>query len=71
MTEENTTPVNTQEELVKQFQLYIEENEKFTTKKVKAAAGRARKALQEVAKGVKARRNEITEEKNARKEAKA
>ena len=42
MTEENTTPVNTQEELVRQFQLYIEENEKFTTKKVKAAAGRAR-----------------------------
>jgi hypothetical protein len=64
MTEE-TTPVNTQEELVKQFQLYIEENEKFTTKKVKAAASRARKALQEVAKLVKARRKEITEEKAA------
>jgi len=65
MTTENTTPVNTQEELVKQFQLYIEENEKFTTKKVKAAAGRARKALQEVAKLVKQRRKEITEEKAA------
>jgi N-glycosylase/DNA lyase len=64
MTEE-TTPVNTQEELVRQFQLYIEENEKFTTKKVKAAAGRARKALQEVSKLVKQRRKEITEEKAA------
>jgi hypothetical protein len=63
MTEQ--TPVNTQEELVRQFQVYIEENQKFTDKKVKAAAGRARKALQEVAKLVKARRKEITEEKAA------
>ena len=47
------------------FETYLEENEKFTTKKVKAAAGRARKALQEVAKLVKARRKEITEEKAA------
>ena len=65
MTEENTTPVNTQEELVRQFQLYIEENEKFTTKKVKAAAGRARKALQEMSKGIKLRRKEITDQKAA------
>ena len=65
MTEENTTTINVQEELVKQFQCYIEENEKFTTKKVKAAGARARKALQEVAKLVKARRKEITEEKAA------
>ena len=65
MIEETTTPLNTQEEIVKQFQLYIEENEKFTTKKVKAAAGRARKALQEVSKLVKQRRKEITEEKAA------
>jgi hypothetical protein len=57
--------VNTQEELVKQFQIYVEENEKFTTKKVKAAAGRARKALQEMSKLIKARRKEITEEKAA------
>ena len=63
MTEE--TQVNTQEELVKQFQTYVEENEKFTSKGVKAAAGRARKALQEVAKLVKIRRKEITDEKNA------
>jgi hypothetical protein len=36
-----------------------------------AAGTRARKALGELAKAVKARRNEITAEKNARKEAKA
>ena len=36
-----------------------------------AAGTRARKALAELAKVVKVRRNEITAEKNARKEAKA
>ena len=36
-----------------------------------AAGTRARKALAELGKAVKARRNEITAEKNARKEAKA
>jgi hypothetical protein len=36
-----------------------------------AAGTRARKALAELAKAVKARRNEITETKNARKLAKA
>lgn len=36
-----------------------------------AAGTRARKALAEVGKLIKARRNEITAEKNARKEAKA
>ena len=36
-----------------------------------AAGTRARKALQEVGKLVKARRTEITDEKNARKEAKS
>lgn len=36
-----------------------------------AAGTRARKALAGVAKLIKARRNEITAEKNARKEAKA
>jgi len=35
-----------------------------------AAGTRARKALQEIAKLVKARRTEITDTKNARKEAK-
>lgn len=36
-----------------------------------AAGTRSRKALAEIAKLIKARRNEITAEKNARKEAKA
>jgi hypothetical protein len=36
-----------------------------------AAGTRARKALAELGKLIKARRNEITAEKNARKEAKA
>lgn len=36
-----------------------------------SAGTRARKALAELGKAVKARRNEITETKNARKEAKA
>lgn len=49
---------------------YEAENEKF--EKGNSAAGtRARKALAELAKAIKARRNEITEEKAARKEAKA
>ena len=49
---------------------YNAENDKFN--KGNAAAGtRARKALAELAKAVKARRNEITETKNARSEAKA
>jgi hypothetical protein len=49
---------------------YNAENDKFN--KGNAAAGtRARKALAELAKAVKARRNEITAEKAARAEAKA
>ena len=48
---------------------YLAENEKF--EKGNSAAGtRARKALGELSKAVKARRNEITAEKNARAEAK-
>jgi hypothetical protein len=45
------------------------EDAKFT-KGNSAAGTRARKALAEVSKLIKARRNEITTEKNARKEAK-
>ena len=52
-----------------QLSAYEAENEKF--EKGNSAAGtRARKALGELAKAVKARRNEITAEKAARKEAK-
>lgn len=53
-----------------QLAAYEAENDKF--EKGNAAAGtRARKALAELAKAVKARRNEITAEKAARAEAKA
>ena len=46
------------------------EDEKFTAGNG-AAGTRARKALQEISKLVKTRRNEITAEKTARKEAAA
>ena len=46
------------------------EDEKFTAGN-SAAGTRARKELQEIAKLVKTRRTEITEEMNTRKEAKA
>ena len=52
------------------LEAYLAEHEKF--EKGNSAAGtRARKALAELAKAIKARRNEITAEKTARKEAKA
>jgi len=58
------------EDIKKHFDEYLMENEKFA-KGNNAAGTRARKALAEMSKSVKARRNEITEEKNARAEAKA
>jgi len=62
--------MNTQQDLLAAYEAYMAENEKF--EKGNSAAGtRARKALADVGKAVKARRNEITAEKNARKEAKA
>jgi len=57
------------QELLSAVEAWKVEDEKFTAGN-NAAGTRARKALQEVAKLVKARRGEITEEKNARKEAK-
>ena len=60
----------TVDQLKSDFEAFLAEDAKFTAGNASAGT-RARKALQEVAKGVKARRNEITEEKNARKEAKA
>jgi len=48
---------------------FLKEDAKFEAGNA-AAGTRARKALGELAKAVKARRNEITAEKNARKEAK-
>lgn len=68
MTEE--VVINNHDEIVKNFELYLAENAKFTQKGVKAAAGRARKALQEMSKGIKNRRKEITEEKAAMTAAK-
>ena len=47
------------------FETYLAENEKFTGKGVKAAAARARKAMQDISKAVKERRKEITAEKEA------
>jgi len=57
--------MTTHEQIVAAYEAYLAENEKFTGKGVKAAAARARKALQEIAKGVKVRRAEITAEKEA------
>ena len=54
------------EELLNAVEAWKVEDEKFTAGN-SAAGTRARKALQEISKLVKARRTEITEEKNARK----
>ena len=62
--------MNSQAELQAAFEAYRAENAKFEAGN-NAAGTRARKALAEMGKAVKARRNEITEEKNSRKEAKA
>ncbi len=61
--------MNSQAELQAAFEAYMAENAKFESGN-NAAGTRARKALAEMGKAVKARRNEITAEKNARKEAK-
>ena len=55
--------MSTTEKLQAAFEAYLAENEKFGEKGNKAAAGRARKALMELAKLAKARRAEILEEK--------
>ena len=57
-------------QLKEQFEAFLAEDAKFSAGN-SAAGTRSRKALAELSKLVKARRNEITEEKNARKEAKA
>jgi hypothetical protein len=59
----------TTEQLKQAFDAFLSEDAKFTSGNA-AAGTRARKALAEMTKLVKTRRNEITEEKNARKEAK-
>jgi len=57
--------MSTTDEIKSQFETYLEENEKFAEKGVKASATRARKALQELGKLIKTRRKEILEEKAA------
>ena len=57
------------QELLDAVEAWKVEDEKFTAGN-NAAGTRARKALQEIAKLIKTRRTEITEERNARKEAK-
>ena len=61
--------MSTNEQLKEQYDAFLAEDAKFTAGN-NAAGTRARKALGEMAKLVKARRNEITAEKNARAGAK-
>ena len=60
----------TVEQVKRHFEEFVAEDSKITAGNG-AAGTRARKALAELAKAVKSRRNEITAEKNARKEEKA
>jgi predicted nucleic-acid-binding protein len=59
----------THDAIMTAIQTYSEENSKFTDKGIKASATRARKALAELSKLIKARRKEIQETKNAEKAA--
>ena len=59
----------THEQIMTEIQTYSEENGKFVEKGVKASATRARKALANLSKLIKARRKEIQETKNAAKAA--
>jgi hypothetical protein len=57
---------NISNQLKTTFEDFLKEDEKFVSGNA-AAGTRARKALAEMSKLIKARRNEITAEKNARK----
>jgi hypothetical protein len=61
--------MSTQDQINEQVAAWQAEDAKFTAGN-SAAGTRARKALGELAKLIKTRRNEITAEKTARKEAK-
>ena len=61
--------MSSSQDLLNAVEVWKVEDEKFVSGN-NAAGTRARKVLQEIAKLVKTRRVEITEEKNARKEAK-
>lgn len=58
--------MNSHDQLVEAFEAYMAENEKFEEKGFKAAAARARKQLSLIAKLCKARRAEISAEKEAK-----
>ena len=60
---------NTTDQLKATLEAFLTEDQKFESGN-NAAGTRARKALADLGKLVKARRNEITAEKNARKESK-
>ena len=57
--------MSTHDEIVAQMEIYDTKNNKFVEKGIKYSATRARKALSEIAKLAKARRAEITDEKDA------
>ena len=61
--------MNAHNEILTHLEAYKTEHEKFE-KGNNSAGTRARKALSELSKAVKARRNEITDTKNERKESK-
>ncbi|MCF0262466.1 MAG: hypothetical protein HUK23_06110 [Sphaerochaetaceae bacterium] len=52
------------DQLVGLFETYVQENQKFEEKGVKASASRARKALADISKLCKTRRVEIQDKKN-------
>ena len=56
--------MNTHDEIVASYEAYLTEHASFEDKGVKAAAARARKALGNIGKLSKERRNEIQEKKN-------
>lgn len=57
--------MNTLDQMKAQWETFLAENERFSVKGVKASAGRARKALGDLAKLAKTRRKEIMDEKAA------
>jgi|TARA_B100002003_G_C14085027_1_gene521950 hypothetical protein len=57
--------MSTHDEIVEHFSVYMEAQEKFEQKSVKAAAARARKALTAIVKLAKVRRAEIQNKKNS------
>ena len=59
----NIYTMSTVEQIKAAYEAFVEENQKFVEKGNKAAGGRARKALMELAKLAKVRRAEILEER--------